>query len=416
MRSQPALGVTAMICLWLASLSAHAADAPSQKQPLAIPVAAAGRPAGSVECLVTLGPAVPVSALAFSPDGKTLAVGGYQEVLLWDLGSAKLAKRIGTSGEVGAVVFLDGKTLVVGEGAPGVSGVVRAIDVATGNEVFRLDGPTDVVYSLALSSDGKLLAASGAYDPVHVWNLDEKKLATTIKGHRSWVLDVSFSADGKYLATGGNDNAGRLWEVGSWKQVVEFADVQPVRGSAFHADGIQVLLAVGGPNDCGLRLRRTDNPPSRRTYGTGLAIPLGMVGPTKTNAVYVPCTDKTVKVFDITNGRLLATLSGHQDWVYSAALSPDETKLASGSGDGTVKLWNTQDNRLLATLAQLSPRADEWLIMTAEGYLATSSPGALAWKAENMSTPHDELVKQLQSPEPVGKAIAGEKIAAPTLK
>ena len=145
-------------------------------------------------------------------------------------------------------------------------------------------------------------------------------------------------------------------------------------------------------------------------------MPLGMVGHTKANSVYVPCTDKTVKVFDINNGRLIANLSGHQDWVYSVALSPDETKLASGSADGTVKLWATKDNRLLATLVQLAPRADEWLVMTTEGYFATSAPGALAWKAENLSTPPDELRQQLQSPEPVGKAIAGEKIAPPTLK
>ena len=67
-------------------------------------------------------------------------------------------------------------------------------------------------------------------------------------------------------------------------------------------------------------------------------------------------------------------------------------------------------------LVQLSPRADEWSIVTPQGYLATSTPGALAWKAENLATPPDELIGQLQSPEPVGKAIAGEKIPPPTLK
>ncbi|MCY2995235.1 MAG: WD40 repeat domain-containing protein [Planctomycetota bacterium] len=417
MRIHPALGLTSIVWLWFSSLSTYAAEVPPQKQSLAIPLAAAGRPAGSVECLVTRGSTLPLAALAFSPDGKTLAVGGYEEVLLWDLGGAKLAKRIATAGQVGAVAFLkDGKTLVVGTGTPSSSGAVVALDVATGKEAFRFAGPTDVVHSLALSPDGKFLAASGPYEPVHVWNLDEKKLATTIQEHHGWVLNVSFSANGKFLATAGDDNTARIWEVGSWKPVIVFADVQPVRGAAFHTDEIQVLLAVGGPNECGLRLRRMDKPPSRRMYGTGVAMPLGLVGPTQANSVYVPCTDKTVKVFDITNGRLLANLSGHQDWVYAVAISSDETRLASGSADGTVKLWATKDNRLLATLVQLAPRTDEWLVMTTEGYFATSSPGALAWKAENLSTPPDELRKQLQSPESVGKAIAGEKIAPPTLK
>ena len=64
--------------------------------------------------------ALPLSAVAFSPDGKTLAVGGYREVLLWDLAAGKLAKRIG-AGQIGnmvqAVLFSkDGKSLAEPEG------------------------------------------------------------------------------------------------------------------------------------------------------------------------------------------------------------------------------------------------------------------------------------------------------------
>jgi hypothetical protein len=162
-----------------------------------------------------------------------------------------------------------------------------------------------------------------------------------------------------------------------------------------------------------LRFRKTDNPAYRRPIGIGPAIPLSMAGPSKANRVYVPCSDKTVKVFNMANGGLLATLAGHQDWVQSVALSPDETRFASGSADGTVKLWSGQDNRLLATLVQLAPRADEWLIVSAQGYFATSSPGALAWKAEKASTPFDPPTAGLQSPESVAKVIAGEKVLPP---
>jgi WD40 repeat protein len=403
--------MTAIVCLWLSPLSTRAADVTPRKQPLTIPVNVAGRPAGSVECTVTVGPIVPVTALAFSPDGKTLAAGGYQEVLLWDLAGAKLAQRIAAGGQVGAVVFLkDGKTLVVGEGTPGASGAVRLVDLQSGKETFRSDLPKDVVCSLALSPDGKLLAASGAYRPAHVWNVDQKKVAATLEGHGDWVLHVSFSPDGKFLTTSGADSAAQVWNVADWKSVATFAESQPVRGSAFHPDGLQVLLASGGSGGSALRFRKTDNPAYRRPIGMGQAIPLNMVGPSKANRVYVPCSDKTVKVYDISNGRLLATLTGHQDWVHSVALSPDETKLASGCADGTVRLWNAQDSRLLATLAQLAPRADEWLILTAQGYFTASSPGALAWRMPAASTPPDQWIAQLQSPESVVKLMAGEKL------
>lgn len=414
MKIQHALGMTAIVCLGLSSLGAQAADFSPKKQSLAIPVTIAGRPA---ECVVTLGPTVAVTALAFSPDGKTLAAGGYREVLLWDLAGAKLAKRIAAGGQVGAVAFLkDGKTLVVGEGTPGSSGAVRFLDVQTGAETFRSDEPKDVVCSLALSPDGRFLAASGAYKVAHVWNVEQKKLATTIQGHADWVLHVAFSPDGKFLTTTGADNTAQVWNVGNWTSEAKFTEAQPVRGSAFHTDGIQVLLATGGPTASGLRFRKTDSPTYRRPIGIGVTLPLGMVGPSKGNRVYVPCSDKTVKVFDIRTGGQLTTLSGHQDWVHSVALSPDETKVASGSADGTVKLWSNQDNRLLATLVQLAPQADQWLIVTAPGCLATSSPGAVAWKAEKLPAAPELLTAKLQSAELVGKAIAGEKIKTPALK
>lgn len=418
MKIHHALGMTAIACLWLSSLDALALDVSPKKQSLAIPVSVAGRPAGSVECMVALGPTAPITALAFSPDGKTLAVGGYQEVSVWDLVGARLAKRIGAIGQVGALVFLkDGKTLIVGDGPPGISGAIRFIDFETGNENFRFDELKDVPCSLSLSPDEKFLAASEATKVAHVWSLEQKKLAITIQDHSDRVLHVSFSPDGKFLTTTGADSTAQVWNVGDWKSVAKFTEAMPVRGAAFHPDALQVLLAVGGPDGSGLRYRKTDSPTFRRSVGIGVALPLGMVGPAKTtNRVFVPCSDKTVKVFDIRNGNQLATLTGHEDWVYSVAYSADEKIVASGSGDGTVKLWSNEDNRLLATLVQLAPKPDEWLIVTALGYFTTSSPRSLAWKAETLTTPPDELTTQLLNPEFVGKTIAGEKIKPPVLK
>jgi WD40 repeat protein len=395
----------------------RAADVATKNRPLTIPVTVANRPAGDVACQVTLGPAVPVTALAFSPTEKILAVGGYQDVLLWDLSAGKLARRIPAGGYVGALVFLkDGKTLVVGEGDPCRSGVVRFLDVRSGKETFRSDDLKDVVRSLALSPDGRFLAAGGAGTVGYVWNVEQKNLATTLQGHNDRVLHVSFSPDGKFLTTAGADNLAQVWHVGGWTSVAKFTESQAIRGSAFHPDGVQVLLATAGPEASGLQLRKTDSPPYRRAISIGNAVPLNVVGPTKAGRVYVPCSDQTVKVIDIRTGGVVATLSGHQDWVYSVALSADETMLASGCADATVKLWNNKDNRLLATLVQLAPGKDEWLIVAASGYFASSSPAALRWKAEKVSMRPDQVTSLLQSSDFVRKAIAGEKVKAPVLK
>lgn len=108
MKTHLALGVTMAVCLGLSPLGMQAADAAAQKRPLTIPVTVANRPTGGVACQVTLGPAVPVNALAFSPTQKILAVGGYREVLLWDLSAGKLARRIAAGGYVGRTAVSQG--------------------------------------------------------------------------------------------------------------------------------------------------------------------------------------------------------------------------------------------------------------------------------------------------------------------
>src|ERR1035437_1575308 len=79
-------------------------------------------------------PKVPVTALAFSPDGKTLVSGGYQEVRLWDAADGKLIRKLGgLSGQVRAVAFgKDRRTLALATGVAGRSGAVALLDLETG--------------------------------------------------------------------------------------------------------------------------------------------------------------------------------------------------------------------------------------------------------------------------------------------
>jgi len=410
--------IVSVVCLLpLAPAQAQTATPSPQKHSLVMPATAAppaGQPAPSIECVVTFGPSVPISAVAFSPDGKTLAVGGYQEVLLWDLANGKLSKRIGmgqVANFVHALAFgKDGRSLVVAEGVPHSSGAVKVFDIETGQPTLNFQEPKDVVYSLALSPDGKLLAGSGADGLAYIWSMDEKKVAATIKDHSDWVLGVSFSPDGKFLATASADSSSHVWEVGTWNSVRRLPQSDTVHGAVFSADGTLLALAVGGPKDRAIRIRRKDNGGQTRAISLGAATPLDVIWAPKGNKIYVPCSDNTMKVYNAANGALTANVTGHGDWVYCVAINADETRFATGSADGTVKLWNGADNKLLATFIQLTPRADEWLVIIPKGYLATSTPGALEWKTTNVPAP-DKLTSLYQNPESVQKSIAGEDVA-----
>jgi WD40 repeat protein len=382
---------------------------------LEIPVTA--KAPASIQCTVTFGPTAPVSALAFSPDGKRLAVAGYHEVVVWDLESGTFLKRIGAGqlGTVGAVALLNDGRLAVGEGTPYGEGSVRIFDVDSGQQTHRLDDPSEVVYALAVSPDGKLLAAGGGDTVARVWTVEDGKLAATLKEHKAAVTGISFSADGKLLATASTDKTAQIWNVDQWDRKIKFRENEAVHGAVFAADPRMVFLAVGGEGGRSIQYRRTDNVRSIRSYSTSTGMPLNIVWSQKTNRMYAPCSDGVVRVYD-TNGRLLASLAGHNDWVYGVAVNADATRLASGSGDGTVKLWNLADNKLLATLVQLAPGTDEWLIVTAQGYLTASSTGGIQWKAANVKTPPDQLTALLQKPELVQQSIAGTKVAAPAIE
>jgi WD40 repeat protein len=191
--------------------------------------------------------------------------------------------------------------------------------------------------------------------------------------------------------------------------------MEPVNGVAFDQTAELVAVAVAGPTDRAIRLRRRDNAQLARTIDMGVPGPLGVLWTPAGNRLYIPLTDNTVRVYDAGNGAHVATLSGHTDWVYGVALTPDGTTLASASADGTVRLWHTGENRPLATLVQVTPRTEEWLIVAAPGYLAAGSLGAVQWRASNVATPPDQIPAVVQNQELVKKAIAGEKLSPPAL-
>ena len=247
--------------VWLGLCVPVGRRASPQKQPLVFPilVAPADNPqAPTLDCVVSFGPAVPMSALAFAPDGKMLAVGGYQEVLLWDLAGAKLAKRIGV-GQISDFVHAvalghDGPWLAVAEGTPYGPGTVKVFDVNSGQPVLAFPEPQDAVFAVAFSPDGTLLAAGGVDHIARVWNVDEQKLVGELKGHSDWVLDVRFSADGKFLVTSSADRTARVWEVGSWKLVAKLDQMESVNGACFGPGAELVATAVAGPTDRTVRL------------------------------------------------------------------------------------------------------------------------------------------------------------------
>ncbi|MBI3208314.1 MAG: WD40 repeat domain-containing protein [Candidatus Solibacter usitatus] len=328
---------------------------------------------------------VPVTAVAFHPGGRHLIQGAYEEALVWDLDSAKLARRIADGamhGRVNAVALsTDGRTLAIAAGMPAKSTSVQLFDFDSGRQIATLYQSVEEIFSLAFSPDGKLLAAGSSDGMVRVWDVAAgTKPKETLRQHGGWVTGVAFSPDGKLFASASADRTAQVWDTRDWKALVRLPQppTDVANAVAFSPDGQFLAIAIGGTTEHAVRLWRTQtlqeqkevdtSRPKRRSamavtraLDTGGCIALGVAwsAQLKGGRILIPCAGNTVNVLG-PNGGTVAALRGHSDWVYTVAVSKDGARIASGSGDGTVKLWSARDGALLATLFQRKPRTDEW--------------------------------------------------------
>ncbi len=171
------------------------------------------------------------------------------------------------------------------------------------------------VLSVALSPDGKLLAAGTANAEVRIWQLDRRILLHTCKGHFDWVRSVAFSPDGKVLASGSHDNTIRLWNVDTGQCIGLFTEHENrVRSVAFHPENEKLLASSSD--------------------------------------------DRTIRIWDTRSLKSLRVLPGHHDKVSAIAFNPDDHTLVSVSHDETIRLWRVDKD---------------------EGYLMQEHPGEGGW-------------------------------------
>lgn len=294
---------------------------------------------------------VPVTALAFSPDGAEIASSGYHEIIFWKVADGSLVRRLQGLGErVYDVAYSpDGKWLAAASGDPGQFGAAKLWKVEAGGKFTPardLYESQDVVYSVAFSPDGKKIAAAGADRTVRVFEVETGKQLVLIEDHADWIFEVAFSPDGKRLASAARDKTSKVFDVEKKESLVTFpTHALPVYTVSFSPDGKSI--ATGGEDN---RIRIWDPEKEAKQIRE-----IGGFGGTVYRLQYSPdgkflvaCgADKTVRIFKAADGAKVRDLAGQGDWIYSLAISKDGKTIASGSWDGEVRLWNLDDGKLV---------------------------------------------------------------------
>lgn len=278
-----------------------------------------------------------VTAVAFSPDGRTAVSGGGDKTLrLWEAATgSKLHVLTGHDANVSAAVFSpDGRTVLSGSG----DRTLKLWDAATGQNIRTFTGHLLQVSSVAISPDGRT-AASGGYDTLlKLWDVESGKEKQSLAAHKNWIGTVAFSPDGSTVLSCSWDRTMKLWDVASGKEIRTFKGHKHfVRQAVFSPDGAKVLSCS---MDKTLKLWETATGKELHTYteheGGADSVAITPGGRHALSANW----DRTVSLRDLATGRELHVFTGHTGRIHHAAIAPDARTALTASEDGTVRLWD----------------------------------------------------------------------------
>jgi hypothetical protein len=290
-----------------------------------------------------------ITALAFSPDGHSLAVSGNREVLVHALdGSAPPRRLAGLSERILSLAFSsDGKLLVAGGGTPGRFGEIQIWDAAAGTLRRSVVLTGDTVFGISLSPDASRISAGCTDNTVRIIETSTGKEVAKMGAHENWVLGSVFGADGKRVVSVGRDRAAKLMDASSGAFL---ENVNLLRGelSAVARHPAKEMVVIGGDErvpyiylmdrpkvmkiaDDTTLVRKLD-----RQNGAIAALAWSPDG----RRIAVAGAAPEINIYDAETGARVAACKGHTAGIYTVAFSPDSTTLAAGGFDGMIRLYD----------------------------------------------------------------------------
>ena len=329
---------------------------------------------------LTAAPLSPIWSLEFSPDGKTLAVGKYQWVELWDLEAQRVIYTYEPhAGKVRSLAFSsDGKTLYASSGLASQSGEIRAWDVPSEKLIKDFEIHGDTIESISLSPHNTTLITASMDEYSAVIDLTQledtgfsvdTQVSKWLTQHVGRVLCTLYHPEGTYFVTGSEDKSIKVWNPDTYTVLVNFdANDDAVYSLAYSTEEDVI---VSGSADNTVRTWRV----TPAGNGNGIAVERGslemtgalvreynghqgavysvdsgsvLLGTTNNRVTMIASgsADTSVIIWSLRSGNRYETFDASMDAVYAVQFSPNGEFVAAGGRDGKVRLWNLRKRTL----------------------------------------------------------------------
>jgi WD40 repeat protein len=305
------------------------------------PTAAEFSLAHKQDLLLTLRHQGAVFAVALSPNGKTLASGGENDIVrLWNAATGQQSRLISSVGFAYQIRWRkDGGSFT----AVWYGGAFITFDLQTGRNIKSFAAAGDAPTSFAFSPDERFIAANDTPKAVTMYDTQKGALVRTLTGHQDYVRDVAWSDDGKLIASAGADKIVRLWDAADGKPLRLFtghrAAVQQV---AFYRTAEGRLHVVSASKDGalifwnpadGAVVQNTTTPRGVADSVTVLAVSLDG------RCLATGHQDGSLRLWRTADQKLLEVIYAHAAPINAVSFGANNQIVATGSGDQTAKLW-----------------------------------------------------------------------------
>ena len=292
-----------------------------------------------------------VFAVAFSPDGKTLASGSFDKAIkLWDVATGKEIRTLaGHTKEVVSIAFSpDGKRLAsagnpfFGNAEP-APGEVKTWDIDNGLELRAFEGHVTPIYAVAFSADGKRLVAVGGSDAagyIEFWDSKTGGARDTGGRFQGPLYAAAISPDGKWIAVGGTDKRVHVrmatQDSGGLFSTADHPD--PIYAVAYSPDG-KLIASAGAGKPTGIRFWDAETGERRPVIPTPQRTIKSLAFSKEGKWIAAGAFDGTARLFDVASRTEVLALKDFGHNVNAVAFHPDGSKLAVAAEDKLVRVY-----------------------------------------------------------------------------